>query len=166
MHEQNRGMRVLLRRLIAGQEVTIRPEDEPAPPATPGPSRPRVAPVCNLHCLHFSIPCLYHVLISFLVCLMMQPPVVRKRPHDGAGGPGDTTVRLGRSKPAAVVLEEERPRRSTRRRVDVAPERVVETSSSDDSISDANYPSTRQERQEQRRGDEAESSDETMDEED
>ena len=95
---------------------------------------------------------------------MMQPPVIRKRPHDGAGGPGDTTVRLGRSKPTEVRLAEERPRRSTRQRVEVAPEGIVETSSSDDSVDDANYPSTRQERQEQRRGDEAESSDETMDE--
>jgi hypothetical protein len=164
LHEQNRGMRVLLRRLIAGQEVTIRPEDEPAPPAAPGPSRPRVAPVCSLHCFALSIPCLCHVLTSFLVCLMMQPPVVRKRPHDGAGGPGDTTVRLGRSKPAAAGLAEERPRRSTRRRVEIAPAEVVETSSSDDSISDANYPSTRLERQEQRRGEETESSDETIDE--
>jgi hypothetical protein len=96
----------------------------------------------------------------------MQPPVVRKRPHDGADGPGDMTVRLGRSKPAAARLEVERPRRSTRQRVEVVPEGVVETSSSDDSISDANYPATRLERQEQRRGDETESSDETMDAED
>ena len=92
---------------------------------------------------------------------MMQPPVIRKRPHDGAGGPGDTTVRLGRSKP----VEEEGPRRSTRQRVEVVPEGVVESSSSDDdSVSDTNYPSSRQERLEQRRGDETESSDETMDE--
>ena len=91
---------------------------------------------------------------------MMQPPVIRKRTHDGAGGPGDTTVRLGRSKPAEV-----RPRRSTRQRVEVAPGGIVETtSSSDDSVDDANYPSSRQERQEQRQGDETESSDETMDE--
>lgn len=96
---------------------------------------------------------------------MMQPPVIRKRSYAGVGGPGDTTVRLGRSKPTAAGLEEEILRRSSRRRVDVAPEGIVETtSSSDDSVDDANYPSSRQERQEQRQGDETESTDETMDE--
>jgi hypothetical protein len=48
--------------------------------------------------------------------------------------------------------------------VEVVRDGIVETSSSDDSVDDANYPSTRQERQEQRRGDDPESSDETMDE--
>ena len=96
---------------------------------------------------------------------MMQPPVIRKRSHDGVDGPGDTTVRLGHSKPAAVGLEEEGPRRSIRQRVEIAPEGIVEASSSDDdSVSDTNYPSSRQERLEQRHGDETESSDETMDE--
>ncbi len=52
LYEQNRGLRVLIRRLIAGQEVSIRPEDEPAPPAAPGPSLPRVALVCYLCYLH------------------------------------------------------------------------------------------------------------------
>jgi len=74
---------------------------------------------------------------------MMQSPVYRKRPHAGVDGPGDMTVRLGRSKMAAASPEEERPRRSFRRRVEVVTEGIVETSSSDDSVDDANYPASR-----------------------
>ena len=53
MYEQNRGLRVLIRRLLAGQEVAIRLEGDPAPPAAPGPSCPRIAPVLLLALLVF-----------------------------------------------------------------------------------------------------------------
>jgi hypothetical protein len=68
LYEQNRGLRVLIRRLIAGQEVSIRPEDEPAPPAAPGPSLPRVAPVCCLFiCTFNSLTILYTDSVSCLL---------------------------------------------------------------------------------------------------